>query len=174
MHKIRQFRLLLSYLIKKPTSNPLRPVVSRFWIGPLDVELTRTVSHAYLAFAGLGRWDWSFHNINWRGLIREKWAPLTHSEIVHYRRAAPLFSRVEVSTSLLWWDEKMAYLEHRMTCRGRLSATVYSRGTFFAGRERVSPARCFVGLPASPQGAKPDVVLLWEQADALFASSARE
>jgi hypothetical protein len=174
LHKFRQIKLLLKYLIKRVPSDPLRPVISHFWIGPFDVELTRTVSHTYLAFAGLGRWDWSFHNINWRGLLRERWAPLTHSELIHYRRAAPIFSRVEVVTSLLWWDDKMAYLEHRMMCRGRLSATVYSRGTFFAGRERISPSRCVVGLPQTPSGPKPQVVSLWEQADALFSSASSE
>ncbi len=163
--------MLLNDLLGKPPNGPLRQVTSRFWVGPLDVELTRTVSHAYLAFAGLGRWDGSFHNINWRGLIRDRWAPLTHSEIVHDPRAAPLFARVEEATSLLWWDDRMALLEHRISSRGRLSATVYSRGTFFAGRERVVPARCVIGLPPEPPEPKPTIVSLWEQADALFAAA---
>lgn len=173
MHKLRQLKLLIRFLLTKPPSDPLRPVVSSYWITPFDVELTRTVSHIYLAFAGLGRWDWSFHNVSWKGLLRERWAPLTHSELIHYRRAAPLFSRVKVTTTLLWWDDKMAYLEHRMECQGRISAIVYSRGAFFAGRQRISPERCLVKPPAARPSAKPAVVDVWEQADALFAADHR-
>lgn len=173
MHKLRQLKLLVRYLLKRPPNDPLRPVVSHFRVTPFDVELTRAVSHAYLAFAGLGRWDWSFHNIHWRGLLRERWAPLTHSELVHYRRAARLFSRIRVTTTLIWWDEKMAYLEHRIESEGRTSAIVYSRGTFFAGRERVAPGRCIVELPREQPSGKPAIVGIWEQADAHFASEGR-
>ena len=65
----------------------------------------------------------------------------------------------------------MADLEHRMTLGGRLSATIRSRGTFFAGCERVPPSRCIVGLPALPPDGKPAVVAFREQADAMFAAS---
>ncbi len=133
MHKLRQIKLLLLYLFDKRQRDPLQTVVCRFWITPFDVELRHTVSHAYLAFAGLGRWFWSFNNINWSGLLNG-WAPFTHSELVHYRRAAKLFTTVEVGTTLIWWDDKMAYLEHRLTQGDKLSAIVYSRGTFLRAR----------------------------------------
>ncbi|MGH9904696.1 MAG: thioesterase family protein [Pyrinomonadaceae bacterium] len=165
MHKFRQFTLLLLYLLRKRSRDPLRPVVSRFWVSPFDVELFRAVSHAYVAFAGLGRWDWSFHNINWSGLLREKWAPLTHTELVHYRRAAKLFSMIEVTTTLVWWDEKMMYMEHRITQNGKLSAIIHARGTFFAGKERISPNRCILGLMPTPSTVKPEIVDLWEKTD---------
>lgn len=173
MHKLRLLRLLLLYLLERPPRDALRPVVCRFWITPFDVELTRAVSHAYMAFAGLGRWSWNFHNTNWKRLLRERWTPLTHSELVFYRRAAKLFSTVEVTTTLIWWDDRMAYFEHRLTQGEQVSAVVYSRGAAFAGRVRVPMSECAVGLPASPPMARPGVLDLWSAADSQFQDNVR-
>lgn len=165
MHKLRQLKLLLLYLLSRQPRDPLRPVVCRFWISPFDVELTRAASHSYLSFAGLGRWCWSFHNINWQAFVRDRWAPLTQSELVYYRRAAKIFTTVEVTTTLIWWDDKMCYLEHRLTQGEKLSAIVFARGTFFAGKERISPSKCAVGLPETPPMAKPGIVDIWSASD---------
>lgn len=161
MHKLRLLRLFLSFLLGRRSNDPLRPVVCRFMITPLDAEVTRAVSHAYLAFAGLGRWFYCFHNIDWRGLLREKWAPLTQSEIIQYRRAAILFSRVEVTTTAIWWDEKMMYFEHSFKHGDTLCATSFSRGAFYKGRQRLAPVQCIKGLPEEPPMSKPGIVDYW-------------
>lgn len=168
MHKFRQLRLLLLYLLTRGTRDPLRPVTFRCLVTPLDVEFTRVSSHIYMAFAGLGRWYFSYHNVDWRGLLRERWAPLTHSELVNYRRGAKLFTRVKVTTRLIWWDDKMGYFEHRMTQGETLSAIVYSRGTFYRGRERVPPRHCILGLPDAPPMARPAIVDYWDDSGAHF------
>lgn len=167
MHKIRLLKLLVLFLLNKRPRDLLRPAVCRFWITPFDVELTRAVSHAYMAFAGLGRWCWNFENIDWRGMIRERWTPLTHSELVYYRRAAKLFSTIEVTTKLIWWDEKMAYFEHRLAQGETVCAVVYSRGACFVGRARVPLDRCAIGAPAVPPMTRPDIVDVWSAADHL-------
>jgi acyl-CoA thioesterase FadM len=160
MHKFRLMRLFFLFLLDTRSRDPLRPVVCRFLVTPLDVEVSRAVSHAYLAFAGLGRWYYLFHNVNWRGLLREKWAPLTHSEMIQYRQAAKLFSVVVVTTSVIWWDEKMFYFEHRFTQGETVLAISFSRGAFFRGRERVAQG-CIKHLPAVPLTVRPRVVDFW-------------
>ena len=174
MHKLRHLKLLLLYLLGRKPRDPLRPVTCRFLVTPFDVELTRAASHAYLAFAGLGRWSWSFHNIDWNGLVKERWAPLTHSELIHYRRAAGIFKGVEVTTTLIWWDEKMAYLEHRITQGGTVSAIVFARGTFFKGRERIAPLQCVVGLDGVPLPEKPAIVDFWNSGREHFDLAAKQ
>lgn len=171
MHKLRLLKILFLYLLARPPRDLLRPVVCRFWITPFDVELTHAVSHAYLAFAGLGRWCWNFHNIDWRGLLKERWTPFTHSELVYYRRAARLFSTIEMTTTLIWWDDKMAYFEHRLTQGDAVSAIVYSRGACYAGKQRIALNRCAVGAPAIPPMTKPGIVDVWDSADRYFKQS---
>lgn len=173
LHKLRHLKLLILCLIRGRTGNPLEPVVCRFLITPFDVEATRASSHTYMAFAGLGRWCYSFHNIDWKGLVRERWAPLTHSEIVHYRRAVSLFKIVEVATTVVWWDDKMFYFEHRITQGKILSAIIHSRGAFFRGRERLPPQRCVRGLPVSPPMNRPEIVDFWDSGAKLFQTAAQ-
>lgn len=168
MHTLRLIRLLILALFDRRPRSLLRPTVCRFRITPFDVELTTAVSHAYLAFAGLGRWSWNFRNVHWHGLLKERWSPFTHSELVYYRRAAKLFSRLEMTTTLIWWDDKMAYFEHRMTQGDVLCALVYSRGACFKGRERVPLRDCAHDVPEAPPMAKPAIVDVWATADAHF------
>lgn len=165
MHKLRLLKMLVLYLLSKQPRDVLRPAVCRFWITPFDVELTRAVSHAYMAFAGLGRWCWNFQNINWQRLLKERWTPLTHSEIVYYRRAAKLFTTIVVTTKLIWWDEKMAYFEHQLTQGETVCALVYSRGACFAGKKRVPINLCAMDSPATPPMPKPDIIAIWSAAD---------
>jgi hypothetical protein len=162
MHKFRQLKLLLLFLFDRRPRDPLQPVVCRFLVTPLDAELTRAASQAYLAFAGLARWYYVFLNVDWRGLLRERWVPLTHSEMIQYRRAATLFSTIEVTTKIIWWNEKMVYFEHRFMQADMLSAISFSRGTFYRGRQRLDPRRCLVGLPEVPPMSKPGIVTFWD------------
>ncbi|MDJ0926845.1 MAG: thioesterase family protein [Gammaproteobacteria bacterium] len=168
MHKIRLLKILLQYLFGKRPSDPLRPVTCQFLITPLDVELTRAASHSYAMFANLGRWCWSFQNIDWNGLLKERWVPLTHSELIHYRRAIKLFTTVEVATTLIWWDDKMAYFEHRISQGETVFAVIYSRGTFFKGRERIPPMQCVVDLVGIQPPDQPAIVDFWISGAELF------
>ena len=151
----------------------MEPAVCRFLITPFDAEATRASSHTYMAFAALGRWCYSFHNIDLKALLRERWAPLTHSEVVHYRRAVSLFSIVDVTTTLVWWDDKMAYLEHRITHGTTVCAIIHSRGAFFRGRDRLTPQRCIPGLPVSPPMDRPKIMEFWDGSAELFQAAAQ-
>jgi acyl-CoA thioesterase FadM len=168
MHKLRQLKLLIRAVSEASPSDPLRPIVRRFRVMPSDVELTRLVNHAYVALAGLGRWAWCFQNIHWKGLFKERWVPFTQSELVHYRRAIKIFTMVDVTTTLIWWDEKMAYLEHRITQGDTVSALVFARGTFFKGKDRLAPNRCIAGLPTVPPMSQPAVVEYWNSGAEYF------
>jgi hypothetical protein len=174
MHRLRVLRLLLLALFDRSARDPLRPVTFRLLITPFDVELTRAASHSYAAFAGLGRWAWSFRNIDWNGLLRERWVPLTQSELTQYRRACRIFTFVDVTTTVLWWDEKMAYFEHRITQGDTVSAIVFSRGAFFKGKERVPAERLVKGLPAVPPMPRPALVDYWNVAQEHFQRALNE
>jgi hypothetical protein len=115
-----------------------------------------------------GRWSWNFAYIDMRRMLRERWTPFTYSELVYYRRALSVFSIVDMTTTLIWWDEKMAYFEHRMTQGGQLAAIVYSRGACYAGGKRIPINQTGKGAPAVPPMAKPDIVEARTASDAAF------
>jgi len=137
-------------------------------VSPLDVELAHASSHAYMAWAGLGRWSWNFANIDMRRMFRERWTPFTHSERVYYRRAVSIFSIVEMTTTLVWWDEKMAYFEHRITQGGQLAAIVHSRGACYAAGKRIAIDKCSKGEQAQLPAIRPDSVDTWQASDLEF------
>ncbi|MBI3789398.1 MAG: thioesterase family protein [Gemmatimonadetes bacterium] len=172
MHKLRLFRLILSALLDRSPRDPFAPRTFRVRVTPFDVEFTRAVSHAYLAWCGLGRWYLLFHNVDWRQLLRERWIPLTHSEVIQYKRAARWFSRVEVTTRAIWWDDKMLYFEHRLTEGDALAALCYSRGALYRGRQRLSASETMPGLPAQPPFPRPAIVDWWTSGTDAWAAAA--
>ena len=172
MHKLRLLRIFLLSLSDTRPTDMLRPVTCRFMVSPFDVELTHASSHAYMAWAGLGRWSWNFANIDMRRMLRERWTPFTHSELVYYRRAVGIFSMVDMTTTLVWWDEKMAYFEHRMTQGGQLAAIVYSRGACYAAGKRIPIDQCSKGAQPVLPAVRPDIVNAWTVADVEFKKGA--
>lgn len=170
MYHIRLAWLMIAQLFGTRRRDPMRSVVRRFWVTPFDVELTMASSYSYFSFAALGRWAFFLDNGDLRGIFREGWAPMTHSEIIRFQKAASIFSPVTVATKVIWWDEKMMYLEHRMSVRGDLCAVGFSRGAFYKKRERVPPYICAPGLPEIPPFAKPEVVGFLQRSDAHFAA----
>lgn len=168
MYKLRLLKLFIRYLFTKQQHGMTRPVTCRFRVSPLEVELTHASSYAYMSYAALGRWSWNFAYINMRRMLRERWTPFTHSELVYYRRAVSLFSIVEMTTTLIWWDERMGYFEHRMTQGGQLAAIVYSRGACYAGGKRIPVNETGLGAPADPPMVKPGIVDAWTALDMEF------
>lgn len=165
MYKFRLFKLLLAYLMGKRQPDVLGPVTVQLRLTPFEVELSHASSYAYMAYAALGRWSWTLACMDLRRMLRERWTPFTHSELVYYRRALPLFSRVELCTRLIWWDEKMAYFEHRVTQDGQLAALVYSRGAYYARGKRIAMTDAAHDAAAGPPSQKPDIVEAWAELD---------
>lgn len=164
MYKFRLFKLLLRYLFGKQQGDMLGPVTVRVRVTPFEVELTHASSYTYMAYAALGRWSWNFACIDMRRMLRERWTPFTHSETVYYRRALSVFSLVDITTTLIWWDDKMAYFEHRMTQGENLSAIVYSRGACYASGKRIPITQTGRGAPDVPPMPKPAIVDAWVDA----------
>ena len=169
MHKFRLLKLILRALLSRSAPDPIAARSFRVWVTPFDVEVTRAASHVYFAWAGLGRWCMVLHNVSWRRMLAEGWVPLTHSEMIQFKRAARLFSVVTVTTRAVWWDEKMLYFEHRMTQGETVMAVSYSRGALYRGKERVAPASTMPGMPAVPPFEMPAVVAWWNVGPALGA-----
>ena len=170
MHTFRWLRIFFGFLLDRRPRDPLRPLSFRVLVTPFDVEVTRAASHAYFAWAGLGRWQSLLHNVDWQGLFKDRWVPLTQGEFITFKRSAALLSVVEVTTRTIWWDEKMLYFEHVLTQGDQLCALGYSRGAFYGKRGRVSPTRGSIGLPSVPPFPKPGIVDFWNAGTDLLST----
>ena len=111
------YRVRFLLILAKCFIEPLLPVNAkrslRFRAIPLiDTDVTRMFTHSYASFMGLARWHLLFGS-EFRALaLRNKWAPVTSSEITAYRKSIRAWQAFELETRIVFWDEARFYVEH--------------------------------------------------------------
>ena len=163
MHRLRWLRILIGCLLSKKPKDPRAPVTCTFWITPLDVEFASAYSHTFFSFQALGRWKHIIYNFPVKQFIREMWSPYAYAEIIRFQRAIKLFSKVDVVTTLFYWDDKMVYYEHRIIVKGELASRGFSRGAMWSKQGRINP-HDFVNV-GPYKGDIPEVVVNWCKTD---------
>jgi len=139
----------------------------RVWPGDLDAMMHLN-NGRYLSLMDLGRLDLGLR----AGLVpllrRRSWTPLLAAATVRYWRPLKLFTAFELTTRLVWWDEKWFYLQHGMWSGGHQAAQALAK-LVIKGREgTVAPARVLAALGADPTPPEPPMGLAewdaWEEA----------
>ena len=111
------YRVRFLLILAKCFIEPLLPINAkrslRFRALPLiDTDVTRMFTHSYASFMGLARWHLLFGS-EFRALaLRNRWAPVTSSEITTYRKSIRAWQAFELETRLVFWDEARFYVEH--------------------------------------------------------------
>jgi len=154
MYRLRFFWILLKSLFSKP--KPIRSTfVLNFRVIPLlDTDFSRMFTHAYSAFMALGRWHYVFDSELRRVAIRNKWAPVTTSETMTYKRSIKAFSKVTLQTKLIAWNEHRFYLEQSFFVKGQLMASTLLEGLIRAPQGILKPGDVFAAAgmkEASPE-----------------------
>jgi len=104
-----------------------------FCVWPNDCDLNLHMNNGrYLTFMDLGR----VHLTAQSGLLgevwRRRWMPVLAAAEITYLRSLKPFSRFDLVTRLLTWDDKYVYLEQLFECDGELCAHAYVKGVFLA------------------------------------------
>ena len=69
-------------------------------------------THSYAAFMALARWHLLFGS-EFRGLAwRNKWAPVTTSEMATYKKSIRAWQAFDLETRIICWDDEFFYVEH--------------------------------------------------------------
>lgn len=100
-----------------------------FCVWPNDCDLNLHMNNGrYLTFMDLGR----VHLTAQSGLLgeawRRRWMPVLAAAEITYLRSLKPFSRFDLVTRLLTWDDKYVYLEQLFECDGELCAHAYVKG----------------------------------------------
>lgn len=142
-------------------------------VRPGDIDLNLHVNNGrYLTLADLGRMDF-FLRCGLMGLMfKHKWKPIIAGVMSRYHRGLVLFQPYIITTQILGWDDKWAYLEHRFERVNKVVATIVVKGLFVGPRGRVSmqevvEALGFVG--GSPE--IPAAIRSWEEAQTAQAEA---
>src|SRR5690554_3921390 len=162
---------LLWILVKRsrvPRCEPLDTLRVRSRVMPHDLDLNFHVNNGrYLTFADLGRMDWFIRTGCFQVARKEGCIPVIGDATARFIRQLKAFDRFYIETRLLGWNEKWAYLEHRiLDQQDRLAAIVVIRGMFWSKKKGgMTPAELLAGTGhanlVSPE--LPEWVASWQQ-----------
>lgn len=136
---------------------------------PTDLDLYLHVNNGtYLQMMDVARTNY-IADLGGFPLLREAgWYPVVAASTMTYRRSLALGQRVEITTRVLGWDERVVYLEPVFTRRGERCARGIVAGRFLTrGTGERVPAPRVVELLAGEALASPQVpadVLAWARA----------
>src|SRR5690554_674971 len=162
---------LIWILLKRarvPRTNPLQKLRVRSRALPNDLDLNMHVNNGrYLSFADLGRVDWFVRSGCLQVARKEKAIPVIGDATARFIRQLKAFDRFYIETRLLGWNEKWAYLEHRILDQhDRLAAIVVIRGMFWSKKKGgMTPAELLAGTghPNLVSPELPEWVASWQQ-----------
>lgn len=115
----------------------------RVWPTDLDVSVHMN-NGRYLTIADLGRWDYMIRIGFWKAMKNRGWHPVVGTSKTWHRRSLLPFQKYELTTRILFWDEKWVYFEQRYEGVGKEAGALYCKvvikALFLHGREKVPSA----------------------------------
>ncbi|MCF8117783.1 MAG: thioesterase family protein [Desulfarculaceae bacterium] len=121
------------------------------WPGDLDA-LFHLNNGRYLTLMDLGRLDLALRAGLVPVLRRHRWTPLLAATTTRFWRPLKLFTRFQLTTRLVWWDQKWLYLQHEMWRDGHHSAQALAKLVVKGKEGTVTPEMLAqeMGLPPDP------------------------
>lgn len=115
----------------------------RVWPTDLDVSIHMN-NGRYLSIADLGRWDMMIRIAFFKKMRKLGWHPVVGASKTWHRRSLLPFQKFELTTKIIFWDEKWIYIEHRYEGVGKHAGTLYAqvviKSLFLHGRDKVPVA----------------------------------
>jgi YbgC/YbaW family acyl-CoA thioester hydrolase len=151
-----------------PGQGVLAPSVTRMRVRLGDLDFYRHVNNGvYLQMMDVARSNF-LADLGAFGLLNERgWYPVVASSTMSYRRSLTFGQQFEITTRLLGWDPRCAYLEQVFTRRGEQVARGVVAGRFLARDGARVPAPDVVDLLGTHEGpspALPTEVQAWAEA----------
>lgn len=161
---------------RTPQTGPLEKLRVRSRVLPHDLDLNFHVNNGrYLTFADLGRMDWFVRTGCFQAARKEKCIPVIGDATARFIRQLKAFDRFYVETQLLGWNEKWAYIEHKVLDKDdRPAAIIVVRGMFWNKKKGgLTPAELLAATGHehldSPQ--IPEWVQKWEDSLSTLSAS---
>ena len=160
------FRLLWLMLFgrRRAPCPPAGPCITPFQVYPNDLDIFRHVNNGrYFTLLDLARTDLMQRCGLASKLKANGWFPVVIGETMLFRRSLKLWQRFTVETTVMGWDEKSFFVQHRLESRGDLIGTAVVRARFLrisGGSVSCAEIAQLAGLPEhSP--VLPDWVNRW-------------
>ena len=141
-------------------------VTFRVWPTDLDV-LWHMNNGKYCSIMDLGRIDMMIRNGLWRTFREQGWYPVIAAEWIRFKASLTPFTRFELRTMPMGWDDKSFYLRQTFMVRGRVVAVGLVRARFLAkgGGTVDAPTLADKVSPGAQSPPLPDYVRDWQAAE---------
>lgn len=138
------FRLFLVWWRSRatPRQRPDERIVTPLRVYPNDLDLNGHVNNGrYLTLMDLGRYDLIFKTGLLPMVKNHGWYPVLSTAAIRFRRSLRPFQRFDLTTEIVWWDEKWFFIEHTLIAGGEVYARALVKGLFRDRSGNVSVSR---------------------------------
>ena len=148
------------------------PLASRFRVLPHDIDINLHLNNGrYLQLMDVNRVEWLLRTGVLDFVRKHRWKPILGSTVIHFRRELRLWDTGVASTKLIGWDDRWAYLEHRIeTPDGKPVAIAMARAGFRARGHwmQIDTLRQALPLPIADLSLPPHAQI-WQELDVELA-----
>ncbi len=159
------FRLIRALLWARsaPRLDPRAEFRIKLKIYPNDLDTNLHVNNGrYLTLFDIGRFDLVMRSGLWPVMRKNKWYPVLSGAAVRFKASLNAFETVDLTTRIVYWDEKWIYIEHRLEKGGRVAAKGMVKGIFRGPDGNVPVARLLEGMGVSGEAPpEPESVRRW-------------
>lgn len=164
------FRMIRVLLMARYRSrvHALDETTLTFRVWPTDVDVLMHMNNGrYLTLMDLGRADAIIRSGVRARTAGAGWYTVVASETIRFRESLALFSKFELRTKLLGWDDKSFYLRQLFIIRGRVVSIGLVRVRFLRKSGGTVPAREVAAaiVPGLSAPALPHYVAEWQKAE---------
>jgi len=137
----------------------------RMRVLPNDIDLNMHLNNArYLSIMDYARTHLLARTRLLEHIVHSRWMPLVGAVWVTYRRSLPVFSRFELASRLVCWDEKWFYIEQTFTGRDGLAAVGWVKGALRNRQGTVDPQQVIEGVaPGAVSPPMPEAIATWNE-----------
>ena len=135
------FRLIYLFLTSpfKSKKNLLDSVSLSGGVMLNDIDINLHVNNGrFLTLADLGRIDFLIRTNFMAVMIKNKWKPIIAGVDSYYLKPLSPFKIYTQTTTLLCWDDKWGYFEHKFKSGNKVVAIIYVKGLFVGPLGRIS------------------------------------
>jgi len=160
MYRFRFVVVMFRCLASRPIRLTAERTLSFRAMPVFDIDVGRMFTHSYGRFTELGRWHLMFGS-DFRALaLKNRWTPVTTSEVIRYRRSVRSLQKIDVRTRVVHWDDRRFYISHVITCNGLVVATSLVDGVIRGPSGILRPSEAFsaAGIDETPVPASVEIL----------------